>query len=237
MSGRRASAIALLALALLVPRTRAHGQQVAYAAAPMTELDSTTRAALADEMGRARARGIPVEPLMAKVREGVVKRAAPSRIRGAVAALAVRLDSARGALGAASRTAEVVAGADALAVGADASALKAVSAAAGARDRAAPLGALAQLVASGVPVRRATEFIVDLLKRNADAKQVLAFGNAVEADVGAGVPAEESAVFRRLRSIEALGIGGDKVTVAGPGDVLLGTEGTPRPAPKPKRKP
>lgn len=241
MTTRRALSMALVGLALLVPGMRVRGQQVAYAAAPITELDSTTRAAIADEMGRARARGIPVEPLMAKVREGVIKRAAPSRIRGAVAALSVRLDSARGALGAGSRSAEVVAGADALAVGADASALRAVSAAAGTRDRAAPLGALAQLVASGVPVRRATEFIVDLLNRNANARQLLAFGTAVEADVGAGVPAEESAMFRRLRSIEAQGIG-DKVTVAGPGGaptngVPLGSEGGPSRGSKPKRKP
>ena len=78
-------------------------------------------------------------------------------------------------------------------------------AASGPRDVAAPLGVLAQLVASGVPTRRATQMIgrADATRRGAG--QVLAFGIAVEADVGAGVPAEESAVFR-MRAIEAAGI-------------------------------
>jgi hypothetical protein len=191
-------------------------QQVVFAAGLPTELDSATQAALTRELRLAQSRGLPVEPLMAKVREGRIKRAAPSRIRSAVAALAVRLDSARLALGTVSKDAELVAGADALGAGADMMALRTVRAAAGARDVAAPLGALAQLVATGVPVRRATQFIIELLRRDTAPGQVLAFGNDVEADVGAGVPAVESATFR-MRAIEAQRIlSGDKVTVAGP---------------------
>jgi hypothetical protein len=71
---------------------------------------------------------------------------------------------------------------------------------------------LAQLVATGVPTRRATQLTVELMRRAAGPTQVVAFGNAVEADVGAGVPAEESAVFR-MRAIEAAGRGGDKVSL------------------------
>jgi hypothetical protein len=61
----------------------------------------------------------------------------------------------------------------------------------------------------------------------------------VEADVGAGVPADEAAVFR-MREIEAsIGLG-DKVTVAAPGDggFTQGSVGPPvgRGA-TPKRKP
>jgi hypothetical protein len=202
-------------------------QQAVFAAGLPTELDSATQAALAREVGLARSRGLPIEPLMAKVREGRIKRAAPSRIRSAVAALAVRLDSARMALGTASNDAELVAGADALGAGADMSALLTVRSAAGARDVAAPLGALAQLVATGVPIRRAAQFIVELLRRDTAPGQVLAFGNDVEADVGAGVPAVESATFR-MRAIEAQQIlSGDKVTVAGPanGDPFTNSSG------------
>ncbi|MDB4884249.1 MAG: hypothetical protein JWL95_3015, partial [Gemmatimonadetes bacterium] len=134
MSVRAAAPHALAlaaALTLGVPH-RAYTQQVVFAAGVPTELDSATRVALTHELGQARLRGLPLEPLVAKVREGTIKRAAPSRIRSAVAALAVRLDSARSALGAASSAAELVAGADALSAGADVPALRAVRAASGA---------------------------------------------------------------------------------------------------------
>ena len=184
-------ALFVLALALGTTASAARAQQVAYAAGA-TSLDSATQAALRREMSHAQARGLPVEPLEAKVREGQIKRAAPARIRGAVAALAARLDSARSALGAASNVAEIVAGADALAAGADAGALRTLRANGGARDLAAPLGALAQLVASGVAPGRATQMIVELAQARRGAARGAAFGIAVESDVGAGVPAERS---------------------------------------------
>ena len=206
---------AALTIAVALPSAVA-AQQVAYAATSVVELDSATQAAVGRELGRARLRGLPVQPLVAKVREAQVKRAAPERIRIAVAALATRLDSARSALGPTSNVAEIVAGADAIAAGVDPGSLRAVRAASGARDLSAPLGALAQLVASGVKPRRATQMIVELLRKDAGPRELLAFGIAVEMDVGAGVPAEESAVFR-LRAIETQGIGTDRLTVTAPG--------------------
>jgi hypothetical protein len=213
-------AIALvLSLTVSLPVT-VGAQQVAFAATALSELDSATKAAVIRDLGRAQARGLPIQPLVAKVREGQIKRAAPQRIRLAVAALAARLDSARAALGPGSNAAELVAGADALSAGVDQASLRAVRAASGTRDLAAPLGALAQLVASGVPLPRAAAMIVELLQRNAGPNEMLAFGVAVEGDVGAGVPAEESALFR-LRAMEAQGISGGGVTVTAPrGDPL-----------------
>ena len=204
---RRGAFVVVLALVSLTGVGRvACAQQVAYAAGAMT-LDSVTQAALRREMSRAQARGLPVEALESKVREGQIKRAAPGRIRTAVVALAARLDSARSALGVASNAAELIACADALAAGADAGALRTLRTTGGAWDLAAPLGALAQLVASGVAPRSSTEMIVELLKHGVAPREVLAFGIAVESDVGAGVPAEESAVFR-LRAIESSANGG-----------------------------
>ena len=221
--------------ALLAEASVASAQQVAYAASALSELDSVTQAAVVRELGRARTRGLPVQPLVAKVREGQIKRAAPERIRHAVAALAARLDSARSALGTASNAAELVAGADAIAAGVDQAALRAVRAASGPRDVSAPLGALAQLVASGVPLRRATQMMVELVKRDAGPREILAFGIAVESDVGAGVPAEESALFR-LRAIES-GATGEGVTlstgVGDPATVPISPGDTRRPRRKP----
>jgi hypothetical protein len=237
VTARRWFVMAAMPIALALPSAVA-AQQVAYAATVMSELDSATRAAVVRELGRAQARGLPIQPLVAKVREAQVKRAAPARIRVAVAALAARLDSARSALGPQSSVAEIVAGADALAAGADPASLRAVRAASGTRDLSAPLGALAQLIASGVDARRATQMIVELLRKDAGPREMLAFGNAVETDVGAGVPAEESAVFR-LRAIESQGIGTDRLTVTAPGGdpIPLSSGNNGRPTATPKRKP
>ena len=234
MTTRRALVLAATIVGLVPPRTVV-AQQVAYAATALAELDSATQAAVVRELARARTRGLPIQPLVAKVREGQIKRAAPDRIRVAVAALSARLDSARSALGPGSREAEIVAGADAIGAGVDPASLRTVRAASGARDLAAPLGALAQLVASGVGTRRATQMIVELLRRDAGPRELLAFGMDVEKDVGAGVPAEESAVFR-LRAIEAQGLGADRLTVTAPSvdPSALGTSGN---ASAPKRRP
>ena len=231
-----------LASAIGAPATRAEAQQVAYAASAFTELDSATQAALIREMDGARTRGLPLRPLEAKVREGQIKRAEPARIRSAVAALIVRLDSARAALGASAKDAELVAAADALSAGADGNALRTLRAAGTGRDLAAPLGALAQLVATGVPSKRAASMVVELLRRNAAPTALLTFGNAVESDVGAGVPAEESAVFR-LRAIEASLASGGRTTAASPatsdpGGVYTGSNGsTGQIGAPPRRKP
>jgi hypothetical protein len=214
-------------------------QQAAYAANVATELDSATQAAVTREITRARERGIPVEPLVAKVREGRLKRAAGPRIVTAVARLAVRLDSARVGLGAESTPEELVAGADAIAAGASVSSLRALRAAS-TRSIAAQVGTLAQLVASGVPSQRAVEIIIALMKRNATPAQVLALGNLVEMDVASGLRPDESATFR-LRGIESsISLGtGDRVLAAPTSDgVYLSIP--PRPAggtSKPKRQP
>lgn len=240
MTRRALFVIALIIVSAMGSARDARAQQVAYAAGAAS-LDSATQAALRREMSRAEARGLPLEPLEAKVREGQIKRAAPARIRSAVVALATRLDSARAALGPASNSAELVAGADALAAGADGGALRVLRTTGGARDLAAPLGALAQLVASGVAPGRATQMIVELLERGVAPRAVLAFGVAVESDVGAGVPPEESAVFR-LRAIESAVNGGTTAATAvdqgGFGQVTPPASGGPTgDAARPKRRP
>lgn len=233
---RGAAALPLAATLLCLAPAASPAQQVAYAASVGGELDSASQAAITREIDRARARGLPVAALVSKVREGRLKRATGARIHSAVAALAVRLDSARSAIGAQASPEELAAGADALAAGADAAALRAVARAIPARSAAAPLGSLAQLVASGVPPRRAAEMIVALLRRNAPAAAVLALGNAVESDVTGGVPAEESAIFR-LRGIEAALASGADFGASSP---LAGQPGgatqVPRAAP-PRRRP
>jgi hypothetical protein len=78
--------------------------------------------------------------------------------------------------------------------------------------------------------------IVELLKKDAGPRELLAFGIAVETDVGAGVPAEESAVFR-LRAIETQGIGTDRLTVAAPGGDPLAQQPAGKPSGGARRRP
>jgi len=186
----------LVGVAILAWTAPLLAQRPAYAASVAALGDTTLEPSVARELEIARARGVPMEPLLAKVREGRLKRAATPRIRSAVVALAARLDSARAALGPAASADELVAGADALAAGADGTAVRAVRAASLGRPVMAPLGALAQLVASGVSPARAVSMIVDLMRRNATPTQVVAFGNSVESDAAKGLPAEEAARFR-----------------------------------------
>lgn len=203
--------------------------------------DALSDAVMRREIESARARGVPAEPLFAKVREGRLKRATPPRIRAAVMALATRLDSARAILGPDAATDELTAGADALAAGASPSALRTVTAAAPSRPISAPLGALAQLVASGVPTDRAAAMIVELLQHKVGRAQLLAFGNLVESDVASGVPAQEAAVFR-LRAIGSLatqaGVAGVPSDVPSiPSRAGLMTNGARPATPTPKRRP
>lgn len=224
-------------VALLAPA--AHAQSPAYAAA--TPGDTTMDPSLVRLIEAANTRGLPAGPLLAKVREGRLKRAATPRIRNALAALVTRLDSARAALGPSASADELVAGADALAAGADATAVRAVRAASLGQPASAPLGALAQLVASGIPAPRAVSMVVELLRKRASPAQVLAFGNLVESDVVSGLPAEESATLR-LHSMEAR-MGDATLLDAGApslGNFNGATVAPPKAAPpptKPKRRP
>lgn len=224
-------------IAVALGATTAHAAAAQASAHAAGVADTTLDPSLARVIDGASARGIPSAPLLAKVREGRLKRANPARIRSALASLVARLDSARAALGPTASTDELVAGADAFAAGADATAVRAVRAASAGRPVSAPLGALAQLVASGVPSSRAVAMVVELLRRNASPAQVLAFGNSVESDVVSGLPAEEAAVLR-LHSFGAnLGdavTSADMPTATRPGNLTGTTNTTPK---TPKRRP
>ncbi len=234
----RALPFAAVLIALSTIRPASAGAQhapLAAAVGVMAASDTTLDPAVAAEIEAARARGLPAEPLLAKVREGRLKRASTPRIRVAVAALAARLDTAKAALGGDASEGELVAGADALAAGADATAVRAVTAATRVRPVSAPLGALAQLVASGVPPARAAAMIVDLMRRNATPAQMVAFGNSVESDAAGGLPGEESARFR-WREFGAGSAAGTTTNLDAFTPGTGSTHGTTSPAPPPPRR-
>src|SRR5689334_6833896 len=122
-------------------------------------LDGETQAVVLRTVDSAKTYGLPVEPLVDKALEGATKRAGGPRIQAAVTSLLHRLEVARDALAPSPGPRDIAAGADALAFGATREALATMRAIRPNASIAVPLGVLTQLVASGVPVVRATNEI------------------------------------------------------------------------------
>jgi len=207
----------LLALALFLLPCRLVAQD-ARAARLEGKLDVETQAVVLRTLDSARTRGLPTEPLVDKALEGATKRAAGSRIQSAVSSLLGRLEAARDALAPNPSPRDITAGADALAFGATREALKAMRAIRPNESVAVPLGVLTQLVASGVPVRRATRVVADLLRRGARDEQLIALNDDVRSYVAAGA-SPEVALDVRTRGLNAVlpppgaaGVAGDAST-------------------------
>ena len=166
--------------------------------------DARARAAVEREIASAAAKGLPVRPLIAKAREGVTKQAAGERIRAAVASQARRLEQARDLLAPSPSEAELVSGADALAVGVPGPMLRQVRAAYPAGQSVAmPLDVLTELVARGVPAKHALEQITQLMMRGATPSQIASLGASVQTDVAAGL-APDAALEVRARGVMSL---------------------------------
>jgi hypothetical protein len=166
--------------------------------------DARARAAVEREIAQAAAEGLPVRPLIAKAQEGVTKRATGERIRVAVASLATRLEQARELLAPSPSEAELVAGADALALGVPAPMLKQVRAAyPTGQSVAMPLDVLTELVARGVPAKHALEQLTNLMTRGATPTQIASLGASVQSDVAAGLT-PDAALEVRARGVMSL---------------------------------
>ena len=167
------------------------------------KLDGETQAVVLRTLDSAKMRGLPVDPLVDKALEGATKRAAGPRIQAAVAMLMQRLEAARDALAPNPGPRDIAAGADALAYGATREALVTMRAIRPNESIAVPLGVLTQLMASGVPVARATRVVADLLRRGARDEQLIALNNDVRAFVAAGV-SPQAALDVRMRGLNAV---------------------------------
>lgn len=188
----------VLASVSVAPALRAQGSRVLNIA------DARARAAVEREIAQAEARGLPVRPLIAKAQEGVTKRATGERIRVAVASQARRLEQARDLLAPSPSEAELVSGADALAVGVPAPMLRKIRAAYPAGQSVAmPLDVLTELVARGVPANHALEQITQLMTRGATPTQIASLGASVQSDVAAGLT-PDAALEVRARGVMSL---------------------------------
>ena len=163
--------------------------------------DREANAELAKIVSAARDAGLPVSPIYGKVHYGIsVAHAPPALILVKVRALVARLAIARDALAPDADTSDITSGADALEQNATKDQLLAVRNASGNQPVSMSLGVLTQLLASGVSPKRAAAIVTDLLKRHASARQLVALGTDVNADVANGAQAN-AALDIRLRGL------------------------------------
>jgi hypothetical protein len=169
-------------------------------AAQSARLDSALAAALSPTLDAARTDGLPERPLLAKAQEGVLKRAPRERIVGAVAALADRMRAARAELAPSATEHEIIAGAEALAVGIPGQVLRTVRLNRPRGAAAMPLEVMAHLAWRGVRPDQAADAITRMVVGGATTAQLVALDASVKQDVESGV-APPAALDARTRGL------------------------------------
>ena len=160
-------------------------------------LDAPTRKALSAIVDSARAQGIPVEPLMEKVYQGLAMGADGSRIVVAVRSLTFEMGNAHRVLGAVATTDELKAAASAVHAGVPAVELGKMKKQSGLRrSLTLPFTVLADIVSRGVPVAAATNAIKSLVGAGAKDKEISDFQRNVSVDIEKGAQPAAAAETR-----------------------------------------
>jgi hypothetical protein len=196
--------------------------------------DRTASAELSKIIDGARANGLPVEPILAKIGYAVnIAHAAAPRIVAAARAPPPRLEEARDALAPNPTPNDIAAGGNALSANVSTKSLQDVRKASGNRPVAVPLGVLTQLVANRVDEAKATKYVTDLIRRGVTTDQLVALGNDVNSDIVLGTKANNSMDLRGSHLTAVLGIPTGAAATAG--DQL--TAGASAPTPPGRKKP
>ena len=160
-------------------------------------LDAPSRAAIFALVDSARAQGIPVEPLMEKVYEGMSKGADGPRIVAAVRSLTLEMASAHKALGPVSSAEEIKAAASAMHAGVPAVELGKMKKQGGLRrSLTLPFTVLADIVSRGVQVHAAANAIRSLVGAGARDEDINTFQRNVKVDIEQGAPPAAAAETR-----------------------------------------
>ena len=176
--------------------------------------DKDAGAELAKIVTSAEQKGLPIDPIIARVRYAVMMRAPAPRIVAAAHGVAARLEDARNALAPQPTAKDIIAGEDALGSGVSKKSLQEIRKISANKPVAVPLGVLAQLVASEVPEKTATKYVTDLIKHGATAEQLATLGNDVNADVKLGSAATNALELRMNRLNAVLGAPGANADAA-----------------------
>lgn len=167
------------------------------------KLDNPTKVAVLAIIDTARAQGIPVEPLMEKMYEGLGKGAEGPKIVAAVRNLALEMSIAHSALGAVASTDEIKAAASAMHAGVPAVELGKMKKQSGLRrSLALPFIVITDIVSRGVPVGSAVNAVKSLVGAGAKDKEINDFQRNVKEDIQQGAPPAAAAETRAKVSSE-----------------------------------
>lgn len=187
------------------------------------KLDAETHASVMRVILSASERGLPTGTLYERALLGATYHRSRVEIDSVVTLQLRRLELSRQALAPQPTTADIVAGAQALASGVPTRSLTRMRGDFPNRPLTVPLAVLAELVTMRVPVGRAEAMVRDLMKRGASEAQLVALGGEVRDDIAAGWSPEVSLDLRTQGLIAALppappgaGVAADAVELTGP---------------------
>ena len=167
-------------------------------------LDAPTRKALSALVDSAKAQGIPVEPLMEKVYQGLAMGADGTRIVTAVRSLTIEMANAQRALGTVASADELKAAASAVHAGVPPVELGKMKKQSGLRrSLTLPFTVLADIVSRGVPVNTAVNAIKSLVGAGARDRDISEFQRNVQVDVEKGAPPAAAAETRAKGAVTA----------------------------------
>lgn len=162
-----------------------------------TRLDGPSKAAITALVDSARAQGLPVEPLMEKVFEGLGKGADGPRIVAAVRSLTLEMASAHRVLGTVASAEEIKAAASAMHAGVPAVELGKLKKQSGLRrSLTLPFTVLSDIVSRGVPVEAAVNAVRSLVGAGAKDADLSKFQRNVSVDIEQGAPPAAAAETR-----------------------------------------
>ena len=168
-----------------------------------TRLDAPSRAAITALVDSARAQGLPIEPLMEKVNQGLAVGADGPRIVAAVRNLTIEMASAHRELGTVASVDEIKAAASAMHAGVPAVELGKIKKQSGLRrSLTLPFTVLADLVSRGVPVEAGVNAIRSLVGAGAKDADLSKFQRNVSVDIEQGAP-PAAAVETRAKAVPA----------------------------------
>ena len=160
-------------------------------------LDAPTRKALSALVDSAKAQGIPVEPLMEKVYQGLAMGADGPRIVLAVRSLTVEMANAHRELGSVATIDEIKAAASAVHAGVPAVELGKMKKQSGLRrSLTLPFTVLADIVSRGVPVQTAANAIRSLVGAGKRDRDISEFQRNVQVDIEKGAQPKAAAETR-----------------------------------------
>ena len=174
----RLVAVSVLALAA--------SRQAAAQEPRLDRLDPETRESVQRVMQGAADKGLPVSPILERALFAARFSKTRDVIESSAKSAAERLEISKEALAPSATQSDMIEAEKALKEGVPGKALKLLRAELPGRPLVVPIAVLTQLVTNQVPVEKAADMVVRLVKTGAQEAQLVAFGNKVGADISDG---------------------------------------------------